>query len=89
MDDYNGYFQCQECGKNFKSQGFLSRHMKTVHNKEIKAFICDFCGKTFLRKEFLKTHLQRHARTVLTCNICMKSYTSKSIFRRHLTGVCK
>lgn len=81
--------KCPECSKTLATRAFLARHLKVKHPKKKLELICDFDGKIFNSKENLKIHLQRHRQEILTCLVCMKSYISKHIFRRHLKGVSK
>lgn len=81
--------KCPQCPKVLYSHSYLTRHLKTRHPKEKLNFLCDFDGKQFSTKDLLRIHMQRHASTILTCSVCMKSYISKHTFRKHLKSVSK
>ena len=48
---------CKQCGKCFKSQFALKRHVQSFH--EGVRYKCDKCGKEFTRTDSLSDHKKR------------------------------
>ena len=53
-------YQCESCGKSFKSKGSLKRHKESTY-KEGMMYMCEKCPKQFNRKDMFKRHVN-------TCN---------------------
>ena len=53
--------KCQHshCGKMYKSEFSLKRHLATAHNDDRK-HECEFCGKRFALNQYLKDHRNIH-----------------------------
>ena len=92
--------KCGVCGKVFKVNGKLKRHM-TVHS--VKSYTCNKCGKPFTREDTLKRHLKgwygkdgkyskgctgqdTYPVNSYKCNKCEKSFARKDTLQRHLRG---
>lgn len=57
-------FQCKYCSKKFSTTGNRSRHMKSVHEKNLQGeyvpkltFTCLFCDKVYKSKSSLQDHM--------------------------------
>ena len=48
---------CKECGKYFKDNNKLKRHVETVHLK-LKPYKCETCNKSFGEKSHMKRHVK-------------------------------
>lgn len=50
--------------------------------------VCSRCSKAFKRRQSLLQHIRSvHLKIQITCTICRKNYTSKSVYNRHLKNV--
>jgi uncharacterized C2H2 Zn-finger protein len=80
--------QCPHCHKSFSTKGYLTKHIKSVHNK-IKNEQCSHCDNSFS----LKTDLTRHIKSIHDkikderCPHCDKSFSIKSALTRHIKSV--
>ena len=60
---------CLDCGKEFKQNSNLTRHIKTVH-KRMK-FKCDHCEKEFGQISIRKTHIKSVQEKIkYPCTLC-------------------
>ena len=50
-------FNCDQCGKDFSTQGALKRH--SILHSNVMEFQC-FCGKAFNRKDNFRSHQKTH-----------------------------
>lgn len=65
------YLSCENCGMEFKSEGYLQRHINRDHamSDDLKCRDCNFIGNL----SQLKTHKKIHRERNLLCTICGKS----------------
>lgn len=76
--------KCDACGKAFKHDIGLERHMKAIH-QGIRPFICDQCGLAFGLEHELKTHVNRHSdHKPHACDLCPFRSFNKSNLKLHL-----
>ena len=64
MDEIKHKFECEYCGKTYKHEGFLLKHLKSFNNAEHfpkqkyvkKSTTCTVCNKTFRDTQDLRRH---------------------------------
>ncbi|KAF7643432.1 hypothetical protein LDENG_00239550 [Lucifuga dentata] len=79
----NGEKQCSFCGKAFRTNGLLQRHI-TCHTGE-KPFECSTCGKSFRQKGSLQTHMRKHTgEKPFSCLICGKNFSQNGTLAAHI-----
>lgn len=76
-------YSCPHCGKQFRIQTLLNRHVNDVH-EGIKKYPCDMCGKKFssssARAEHRFIHFEERA---FMCHVCGKTYKTKACLKMH------
>lgn len=82
-----GYLVC--CGRQFTSRKYLVDHIMVHKNPE--QFKCKTCDQICRDSKSLETHEQKHcteagpvAKETVQCEICLKTYTSKSGLKHHI-----
>uniref|UniRef100_A0A8C8S3H7 Ovo like zinc finger 2 n=1 Tax=Pelusios castaneus TaxID=367368 RepID=A0A8C8S3H7_9SAUR len=74
------------CGKGFRLQRMLNRHVK-CHN-QVKRHLCTFCGKGFNDTFDLKRHVRTHTGIrPYKCEICNKAFTQRCSLESHLKKI--
>lgn len=77
---------CDLCGKAFRLQRMLNRHLK-CHN-QVKRHLCSFCGKGFNDTFDLKRHVRTHTGIrPYKCDICHKAFTQRCSLESHLKKI--
>uniref|UniRef100_A0A8C8S1V2 Ovo like zinc finger 2 n=1 Tax=Pelusios castaneus TaxID=367368 RepID=A0A8C8S1V2_9SAUR len=77
---------CELCGKGFRLQRMLNRHVK-CHN-QVKRHLCTFCGKGFNDTFDLKRHVRTHTGIrPYKCEICNKAFTQRCSLESHLKKI--
>ncbi|KAM4042475.1 transcription factor Ovo-like 2 [Anomaloglossus baeobatrachus] len=79
-------YSCDMCGKGFRLQRMLNRHLK-CHN-QVKRHLCTFCGKGFNDTFDLKRHVRTHTGIrPYKCDICNKAFTQRCSLESHLKKI--
>ena len=80
-------FQCENCGKKFKTSTALSLHM-SVHLTQKKS-VCEICGSAFktiyrMRRHVRTVHFKSHLlKDPVCCELCGKKYYTNSQLKVH------
>ena len=85
-------YQCEKCGKYFKTQRSMEEHSKKHLTKEEnheQTFHCTICSKSVSSKYILTTHMKSHNDNAepidrALCNICSKSFANKYYLKSHI-----
>ena len=76
-------FECQHCGKRFKSNGELKTHIRT-HTGD-KPFKCQHCGKGFSQSGDLQKHIRTHTGDKpYKCQHCGKAFSQNGNLQSHI-----
>ncbi|XP_053437394.1 zinc finger X-chromosomal protein-like isoform X2 [Nycticebus coucang] len=79
--------QCRHCDFKIVDPFVLSRHILSVHTKDLP-FRCKRCRKGFKQQSDLKKHMKTHSgRKVYQCEYCDYSTTDASGFKRHVISI--
>ncbi|OWJ99034.1 ZFY [Cervus elaphus hippelaphus] len=79
--------QCRHCDFKIADPFVLSRHILSVHTKDLP-FRCKRCKKGFRQQNELKKHMKTHSgRKVYQCEYCEYSTTDASGFKRHVISI--
>ncbi|XP_036136892.1 zinc finger X-chromosomal protein-like isoform X1 [Molossus molossus] len=79
--------QCRHCDFKIADPFVLSRHILSVHTKDL-SFRCKRCRKGFRQQNELKKHMKTHSgRKVYQCEYCEYSTTDASGFKRHVISI--
>uniref|UniRef100_A0A8D2LHH0 Ovo like zinc finger 2 n=1 Tax=Varanus komodoensis TaxID=61221 RepID=A0A8D2LHH0_VARKO len=83
--DVSGH-HCELCGKGFRLQRMLNRHIKC--HSQVKRHLCTFCGKGFNDAFDLKRHVRTHTGIrPYKCEICNKAFTQRCSLESHLKKI--
>ncbi|XP_053562331.1 zinc finger X-chromosomal protein isoform X2 [Bombina bombina] len=79
--------QCRHCEFQIADPFVLSRHILSVHTKELP-FRCKRCRKGFRQQIELKKHMKTHSgKKVYQCEYCEYNTTDASGFKRHVISI--
>ncbi|TNM98650.1 hypothetical protein fugu_013214 [Takifugu bimaculatus] len=83
----NKIHQCRHCNFNAPDTFTLSRHILSLHTKELP-FKCKRCRRGFRQPAELKKHMKTHSgRKVYQCQYCEYNSTDASGFKRHVISI--
>ena len=93
-EEQQRYYNCAECGKDFKYSQYLKSHIKCVHEGR-KDYKCTECGKAFDSTSNLKKHTECEGcfikklkgRRDYVCKQCYKDFKSASHLNRHIKQI--
>ena len=65
-------YKCDYCRKKFKTELFLKKHIKVLHNQGGKNYNCVECGKDFGTAPILRKHIEfvHEGRSDYNCAQC-------------------
>ncbi|XP_060086425.1 myoneurin-like isoform X16 [Ylistrum balloti] len=76
---------CEDCGKPFKNNDCLMKHIRVVHMAKLRTKTCPICQKTFSRPSSLEEHMRMHSDLrPFQCLTCGSSYKHKKHLNHHL-----
>ncbi|XP_067853007.1 zinc finger protein 711 isoform X3 [Heptranchias perlo] len=79
--------QCRHCDFKIADPFILSRHILSVHTKDLP-FKCKRCKREFRQQSELKKHMKTHSgKKVYQCEYCEYSTTDASGFKRHVISI--
>jgi uncharacterized Zn-finger protein len=79
--------QCRHCDFKIADPFVLSRHILSVHTKDLP-FRCKRCRTRFRQQSELKKHMKTHSgQKVYQCEYCDYSTTDASGFKRHVISI--
>ena len=80
-------FNCDECGKIFRSRQNLRHHLDT--HKDDATEECDTCHKMFKSIKTLNDHINKYHGSLKEkiCLFCKKMFSSKSYLRKHMKNI--
>uniref|UniRef100_A0A3P8ZE55 C2H2-type domain-containing protein n=1 Tax=Esox lucius TaxID=8010 RepID=A0A3P8ZE55_ESOLU len=95
----DGLYDCQYCGKRFKRQAYLRKHIighQALHNKmfeehaplnlsPVDCLLCPVCGDNFPNRASQERHLRlMHSSQVYPCKYCPATFYSSPGLTRHI-----
>lgn len=60
MENSEGAFDCELCGRTLSSKGPLKIHLETQHGSGSRPHPCYICGKLSKNRDALRCHLRRY-----------------------------
>ncbi|XP_072519474.1 zinc finger protein 711 isoform X2 [Salminus brasiliensis] len=83
----NKVHQCRHCDFKISDPFTLSRHILSVHTKDLP-FKCKRCKRGFRHQTELKKHMKTHSgRKVYQCQYCEYNTADASGFKRHVISI--
>ncbi|XP_046351460.2 uncharacterized protein LOC124131961 [Haliotis rufescens] len=78
------HHKCEYCGKTYKDQKYLRKHIRTVHTKQ-EAHMCDKCGKSLSSQAGLRAHMALHTGTAkFQCSMCNLKFHHAGKLEHHM-----
>lgn len=86
--DENARFNCEGCGKTFRTIGHLLDHRTRTQHFAGKPYICEGCTETFRLPEELKEHQdtcpETEANRPCFCGLCSNNFPTLAVALEHL-----
>ncbi|XP_021694813.1 zinc finger and BTB domain-containing protein 49 [Aedes aegypti] len=85
VQTFTSSWNCELCGKAFKSKGGQVQHNQQIHSGPTP-HVCNICGKRFRDFDTMETHRQRHLMKdkPFKCSECPKQFIRHSDLQRHI-----
>ncbi|CAG9762959.1 unnamed protein product [Ceutorhynchus assimilis] len=83
LQESDGPFTCQLCGKSFPKYLELLEHQK--NHSDMTTFFCEFCNRKFASGSHLRRHMNSHSGfKPYKCDICKRPFQSTQNLKRHM-----
>ncbi|BFY99171.1 hypothetical protein BsWGS_02211 [Bradybaena similaris] len=80
-DTEDAAYNCDVCGVEFNSNGYLQIHKVNLTDRPFK---CNVCDLTFFRSGNLEAHKRKHTGEMpYKCDTCNERFSDRSVFLRH------
>ena len=76
-------YPCDQCGRQFVSQGILKTHQKT--HTGLKEHICHVCDASFTTNGSLTRHMMIHSTLLpFKCPLCQENFRTAFLCKKHM-----
>ena len=90
MNNKEKPFECQLCGKTYRTNQLLELHKKYKHRpaEEVRIHKCDTCNKGFITKQEVRRHTERVHEKVkhYSCDKCDRKYFELRDLQNHVAS---